>query len=161
MVRSSPVAQTAKRLPAMWETRVQSLGREDLLEKEMAPHSSTLAWRIPWTTVVGYCLWGRKESDTTERPHLASELTPQALKKVTDQPNSRALGWQNLGSPHLQLHSCRRQHLIVPKPTSSETSCCIFTVNRKGSAETLRRRCPSLSAKRLRVSFTNVTNTVF
>ena len=38
-----------KRLPAMWETRVQFLGREDPLEKEMAIHSSTLAWKIPWT----------------------------------------------------------------------------------------------------------------
>ena len=37
-----------KRLPAMRETRVQSLGREDPLEKEMATHSSTLAWKIPW-----------------------------------------------------------------------------------------------------------------
>ena len=42
------MAQTVKRLPAMWETRVQSLGQEDPLEKEMAPHSSTLAWKIPW-----------------------------------------------------------------------------------------------------------------
>ena len=38
-----------KRLPAMWETRVRSLGWEDLLEKEMATHSSILAWRIPQT----------------------------------------------------------------------------------------------------------------
>ena len=38
-----------KHLPAMWETCVQSLGREDPLEKEMATHSSTLAWKIPWT----------------------------------------------------------------------------------------------------------------
>ena len=37
-----------KRLPTTWETRVQSLGWEDLLEKEMATHSSILAWRIPW-----------------------------------------------------------------------------------------------------------------
>ena len=42
------VAQRVKRLPPMRETRVRSLGREDPLEKEMAPHSSTLAWRIPW-----------------------------------------------------------------------------------------------------------------
>ena len=41
-------AQTIKRLFTMQETRVQSLGREDILEKEMAPHSSTLAWKIPW-----------------------------------------------------------------------------------------------------------------
>ena len=38
---------------AMQETRVQSLGREDPLEKEMAPHSSTLAWKIPWTEQPG------------------------------------------------------------------------------------------------------------
>ena len=38
-----------KRLPTMQETRVQSLGWEDPLEKEMAPYSSTLAWKIPWT----------------------------------------------------------------------------------------------------------------
>ena len=43
------MAQSAKRLPAMWETWVQSLGREDLLEKEMATHSSPLAWKIPCT----------------------------------------------------------------------------------------------------------------
>ena len=43
------MAQMVKRLPAMWETGVQSLGREDPLEKEMATHSSTLAWKIPWT----------------------------------------------------------------------------------------------------------------
>ena len=42
-------AQRLKYLPAMWETWVLSLGREDLLEKEMATHSSILAWRIPWT----------------------------------------------------------------------------------------------------------------
>ena len=37
-----------KSLPAMWETQVRSLGWEDLLEKEIATHSSTLAWKIPW-----------------------------------------------------------------------------------------------------------------
>ena len=42
-----------KRLPAMRETQVRSLGGEDLLEKEMATHSSTLAWRIPWTEEPG------------------------------------------------------------------------------------------------------------
>ena len=46
---ASLVAQTLKNLPAMWETWVQSLGWEDPLEKEMAVHSSILAWRIPWT----------------------------------------------------------------------------------------------------------------
>ena len=44
-----PIAQTVKNLPAMQETRVQSLGQENPLEKGMAIHSSILAWRIPWT----------------------------------------------------------------------------------------------------------------
>ena len=42
------MAQTVKRLPTMWETQIPSLGQEDPLEKEMATHSSTLAWKIPW-----------------------------------------------------------------------------------------------------------------
>ena len=47
-LRTTLVAQRLKCLPGMQETRVRSLGREDPLEKEMATHSSTLAWRIPW-----------------------------------------------------------------------------------------------------------------
>ena len=47
------MAQTVKRLLAMRETQVRSLGREDPLEKEMAPHSSILAWKIPWTEEPG------------------------------------------------------------------------------------------------------------
>ena len=47
------LAQRVKRLPAMQETWVRSLGREDPLEKEMAMHSSILAWRIPWTEEPG------------------------------------------------------------------------------------------------------------
>ena len=50
------VAQTVKHLPTMQETWVQSLGREYPLEKEMAPHSGTLAWRIPWMEEPG--AWG-------------------------------------------------------------------------------------------------------
>ena len=46
---ASLVGQTVKRLPAIWETWVQFLGQEDPLEKEMAIHSTTLAWKIPWT----------------------------------------------------------------------------------------------------------------
>ena len=45
------MAQTVNYLPTMQETQVQSLGWEDPLEKEMATHSSSLAWRIPWTEV--------------------------------------------------------------------------------------------------------------
>ena len=50
---TSLVAQMVKRLPTMQETGVQSLGQEDLLEKDMATHSSILAWKIPWTEESG------------------------------------------------------------------------------------------------------------
>ena len=53
LMRASLVAQRLKRLPAMRETWVRSLGQEDPLEKEMATHSSILAWRIPWTEEPG------------------------------------------------------------------------------------------------------------
>ena len=61
-----------KRLSAMWETWVRSLGWEDSLEKEMVTHSSTLALKIPWTEELGagYYPWGRKESGMTEQLHF-------------------------------------------------------------------------------------------
>ena len=64
--RASLVAQLVKNLPAMQETRVQSLGREDPLEKEMATNSSILVWRIPLTEEHGGPQFmGLQESDTT------------------------------------------------------------------------------------------------
>ena len=51
--RASLVSQMVKRLPAVQETWARSLGQEDPLEKEMATHSSTLAWKIPWTEEPG------------------------------------------------------------------------------------------------------------
>ena len=51
--RDSLVAQTVEHLPVMQETWIRSLGQEDPLEKEMAAHSSTLAWKIPWTEEAG------------------------------------------------------------------------------------------------------------
>ena len=68
---TSLVAKVVKHLPTMRETRVQSLGWEDLLEKEMATHSSIFAWKIPWTESLGRLQYmGHKELDTTERLHL-------------------------------------------------------------------------------------------
>ena len=55
-----PVAQMVKNLPAIQEFWVQSLGQEDLLEKEMTTHSSILAWRIPWTEEPGYSPWDHR-----------------------------------------------------------------------------------------------------
>ena len=53
LIWTSLVAQMVKHLPTVWETWVQSLFWEDLLEKEMATHSSILAWKIPWTEEPG------------------------------------------------------------------------------------------------------------
>ena len=50
---TSLVGQTVKRLSTMWETQVRSLGWEDPLEKEMAVHCRTIAWKIPWTEEPG------------------------------------------------------------------------------------------------------------
>ena len=62
------MAQTVKNLPAMQETRIGSLGQEGPLEKGLAPHSSILAWRIPWTEASGLrSVLGVTESDKTER----------------------------------------------------------------------------------------------
>ena len=79
------VAQRLKRLPPMRETRVWSLGREDTLEKEMAIHSSILAWRIPWT----------------EKP---SRLQSTGLQRV---------GHDWATSPHLTLILCANKILQV------------------------------------------------
>ena len=65
---ASLVAQLVKHLPAMQETWVGFLSWEDLLEQEMATHSSILAWKIPWTQEPGRLqAMGSQESDMTER----------------------------------------------------------------------------------------------
>ena len=71
---TSLVAQTVKCLPSMQETRVQSLGREVPLEKEMATHSSILAWKIPWTEESGR-LQSMRSSPTLQFKHQFSVLT--------------------------------------------------------------------------------------
>ena len=67
------MAQKVNSQPAMWETQIGSLGREDCLEKEMVTHSSILAWKIPWTEESGGLQsMGPKELDTTE--HLTKYI---------------------------------------------------------------------------------------
>ena len=65
----------------MWETWVQSLGWEDLLEKGKATHSSTLAWKIPWTLLS----MGSKESDTTECKYLSKDVIKKKKKRKKTQ----------------------------------------------------------------------------
>ena len=70
------VIQTVKNPPAMQETRVQSLGQEDLLEEGMKIHSSILAWKTPWTEeLASYSPWSHKELGMTE------QLTQQQQQK--------------------------------------------------------------------------------
>ena len=69
------MAQTLKHLSTMQETQVQSLCQEDLLEKEMATHSSILAWKIPWMEKPDRLQsMGSQELDTTERLHFHFHL---------------------------------------------------------------------------------------
>ena len=82
-----------KGLPIIQETQVQSLGWEDLLEKEMVTHSSILAWKIPWTEEPG-C----KESDTTELLHLLTTKLNISL------PNDPAIGPLNVYPNELKTY---------------------------------------------------------
>ena len=68
--KDSPVAQTVKTMPAVQETWVQSLDWEDHLEKELAPHSSILAWKIPWMEEPGRLQSMRSQRDVTEWSHF-------------------------------------------------------------------------------------------
>ena len=72
------VAHTIKRLPTMQETQVQSLGREDPLEEEVTTHSSTLAWKIPWTEESG-----QLQSMGLQRVDLATSLHFMIFLTVT------------------------------------------------------------------------------
>ena len=68
---TSLVAQTVKHLPTMWETRVQSLCWEDLLEKELTTHPIILDWKIPWTEEPGRLQsMVSQRVDTTEQLHF-------------------------------------------------------------------------------------------
>ena len=97
-------AQTVKCLPAMWETRVWSLGREDPLEEEMAAHSSILAWEISWTERLSdYSPKGCKESDTVEWLTAAAESTNIALVSWSRWKSDMCLipfliVWQNIAN---------------------------------------------------------------
>ena len=77
-----------KHLPAMWDTQVRSQGWEDPLEKEMATHSSTLAWKIPWTEEPGELQsMGYKESDTPGQLHKPQESPWRCNQSVLKETN--------------------------------------------------------------------------
>ena len=93
------VAQMVKNLPTMWETRVRSLGQEDPLVNEMATHSRTLAWKIPWTEEPG-----RLQSMGLQRVKYESDFTSLHLNLlcrlvITFLPRSKHLLISWLQSP--------------------------------------------------------------
>ena len=104
------MAQRVKRLPPMWETLVRSLGQEDPLEKEMATHSSILAWRIPWTEDPGSLQLGsQRVGHTTKWLHfhfylMSYQLENDALSDL------RKVQMPSLKSPPLH---CAFQFLLI------------------------------------------------
>ena len=133
------MAQRVKRLPAMQETWVQSLGWEDPLEKEMGTHSGTLAWKIPWMEKpVGYSLWGCKESDTTEQLHFhftyweGKPVFRQSLEKVFNLRTDCISALKRILSKHFFFWFYRIYSVNNKRPLFSETiflashmNCCL------------------------------------
>ena len=96
---ASLVAQTVKNPPAMQETGVRCLGREDPLEKRMATHSRILAWRIPWTKKPGRLHpWGCKELHTTQQLTLSLLWIYRALSLYMLALSTCSWGIQSQGS---------------------------------------------------------------
>ena len=132
---ASLAAQTLKNPPAMRETRVRSLGREDPLEEEMAPHSSILAGEsLGQRSLAGYSPRGRRESDMTERPHFTSLHSSAGLVGTTSvlsislsselstvQFSSVAQSCPTLCDPHESQHA--RPPCLSPTPGVHSNSC--------------------------------------
>ena len=115
---ASLMAQTVKNMPAMQETRVPSLGREDPTEKGMTTHSNILAWRIPWTKEPGG-LWsmGWQESDTTEQLtlslyfHFISQMCPASLPHPTTELQS-GMEWLDSITDSMDMNLSKLQETV-------------------------------------------------
>ena len=104
------MAQTDKKLPAMQENWVKSLGWEDPLQKGMATHSSILAWRFPWTEEPGRLQsMGLQESDTTETLTL-QQMRRQGfvVQEVDSEPRIWIISWASVSSicPQAEMERC-------------------------------------------------------
>ena len=94
------MTQMVKSLLAMQETQVQSLGGEDALQKELATHSSILAWRLPWIEELGgYSPWGHKESDTPEGVCMLACASPPTPSMMSQRVLSFTQSCLTLGHP--------------------------------------------------------------
>ena len=120
------MAQRVKHLPAMWKTWVLSLGWEDPLEKEMATHSSILAWRIPWTEEPGRL----QSTDSQSRTRL-SNFTLNMLSRliIAFLPRSKCLNFvasvticSDCGAQENKVCHCFH-YFPIYLPWSDETRC--------------------------------------
>ena len=98
------MAQRLKRLPGMRETQVQSLGQEDPLEEEMAPHSSTLAWRIPWREEPGR-LQSMGSHSRTRLKRLSSSSSRSSLLAAMYETQVQFLGQEDPLEKEMATHS--------------------------------------------------------
>ena len=98
-----PVAQTVKNLPAMKETRVRSLGREDPLEKGMATHFRILAWRIPWTEEPG---GPQSMGSQRVRQHWATKAIPLYYTLCNTVQNHRISKLATMLPSPCKQHAC-------------------------------------------------------
>ena len=120
-MRASLVAQMVKNLPTIQETRVQSLGWQDPLEKGMATHSSILAWRIPWTEEPGrlHSPWGCKQLDMTGQLTLSLFQTHKKSAKFL---NLGYLVFFNLPKIYLPFVAKLLYNLAPPLASSEQFS---------------------------------------
>ena len=126
-------------LPAMWETWVWSLGREDPLEKEMAPHSSTLAWRIPWMEEPG----GLQSTGSQRVGHdWATSLSLSVPKNIQISKDlSHQISWNRVCQSTLNsLRGCWRSTAIatwdlVSLEADSKCLCCSVFDNALGRCQ--------------------------
>ena len=93
LLETSLVSQWVNNVPLMQDTRVQFLDWENPLEKQMATHSSILAWKIPQRTLAGYSAWGCKELDMTEQPAFSTFFTFTLIKMLFSSLWPTYLGW--------------------------------------------------------------------
>ena len=119
------MAQTVKCLPTMQETRVQSLGLEELLEKEMATHSSILAMENPMDGGA-YSPWGLKESDTTKRLHFTplQEYSTQQGSHSDLMEKSKTLQTRQNVPPHAMKSAAAAAKLLQSCPTLRDPMDC-------------------------------------
>ena len=134
-----------KCLPTMQDTQVRSLGREEILEKEMATHSSILSWRIPWTEEPGGLQsMGLKELDTIERLHFLSPypppwpllISPGAFKCTLSRGTQHSP--KLLHCPYAFVFSCQLLKLLrkaaVNAGSSSSSTHCMLCTHQSGLA---------------------------